>query len=93
MAIAQRVLAIKSKRCVKKLVDYLIQPESEALFAAPDQTTWSGRRDRTLLLLALQTGLRLAELTGLRCQDVVFRNNHSEREDLGNIGGFGTLQL
>jgi site-specific recombinase XerD len=69
-AVAQRVLAIKSKRCVKKLIDYLTRPESEALLAAPDQTTWSGRRDRTLLLLALQTGLRLSELIGLRRQDV-----------------------
>ena len=36
----------------------------------PDQSTWSGRRDRALLLLAAQTGLRLSELTGLRPEDV-----------------------
>jgi len=70
-AIAQRVLAIKSKRHVKKPVDFLTQTEMEALLAAPDQSTWSGRRDRTLLLLALQTGLRVSELVGLRCRDVV----------------------
>ena len=39
--------------------------------AAPDQNTWAGRRDRTLLLVAVQTGLRLSELIGLRCEDVV----------------------
>ena len=70
-AVAQRVLAIQSKRCAKKPVDFLTRSESEAVLAAPDQTTWSGRRDRTLLLVALQTGLRVAELIGLRCQDVV----------------------
>jgi integrase/recombinase XerD len=70
-AVAQRVLAIQSKRCPKKPVDFLTRAESEAVLAAPDQTTWSGRRDRTLLLVALQTGLRVAELIGLRCQDVV----------------------
>ena len=70
-AVAQRVLAIQSKRCAKKPVDFLTRAESEAVLAAPDQTTWSGRRDRTLLLVALQTGLRVAELIGLRCQDVV----------------------
>src|SRR5262249_33167602 len=70
-AIAQRVLAMRSKRCEKKPVDFLTRAESEALLAAPNQTTWSGRRDRALLLVALQTGLRVWELIGLRCQDVV----------------------
>jgi integrase/recombinase XerD len=69
-AVAQRVLAIKSKRWARKPVEFLTQPEISALLAAPDQTTWSGRRDRTLLLLAVQTGLRVSELIGLRCQDV-----------------------
>ena len=31
---------------------------------------WSGRRDHALMLLAVQTGLRLSELTGLRPEDV-----------------------
>lgn len=70
-AIAQRVLAMRSKRCAKKPVDFLTPSECEALLAAPNQATWSGRRDRTLLLVALQTGLRVSELIGLRCQDVV----------------------
>jgi site-specific recombinase XerD len=69
-AVAQRVLAIQNKRCAKKPVDFLTRAESDALLAAPDQTTWSGRRDRTLLLMALQTGLRVSELIGLRCEDV-----------------------
>jgi integrase/recombinase XerD len=69
-AVAQRILAIKSKRCAKKPVEFLTQAEIDALLAAPDQTTWSGRRDRTLLLLAAQTGLRVSELIGLRCQDL-----------------------
>jgi integrase/recombinase XerD len=69
-AVAQRVLAIKSKRSAKKPVEFLTQSEIDALLTAPDQMTWSGRRDRTLLLVALQTGLRVSELIGLRCQDV-----------------------
>ena len=71
-AVAQRVLAIRSKRHVKTPVDFLTRTETEALLAAPDQTTWSGRRDRTLLLVAVQTGLRVSELLGLCCQDVTF---------------------
>jgi integrase len=46
--------------------------EVEALLAAPDVATWGGRRDRTLLLFAIQTGLRAAELIGLRCEDITF---------------------
>ena len=69
-ALAQRVLAIPSKRHKTKSVDFLTRPEIEALVAAPDQTTWSGRRDHTLLVVAVQTGLRVSELIGLRCQDV-----------------------
>jgi site-specific recombinase XerD len=70
-AVAQRVLAIQSKRCSKKPVDFLTRTESNALLDAPDQNTWPGRRDRILLLVALQTGLRASELIGLRCQDIV----------------------
>jgi site-specific recombinase XerD len=70
-AIAQRVLAIKSKRYTKKPVDYLTRVEAEALLAAPNQETWAGRRDRTMLLLILQTGLRVSEAVGLHCEDVV----------------------
>lgn len=68
----QRVLAIPGKRYDRVPVQYLSRSETEALLAAPDQTTWGGRRDRTLLLLAVQTGLRVSELVNLDCQDIVF---------------------
>jgi site-specific recombinase XerD len=66
----QRVLAIPPKRTGRSPISYLTQTEIEALLTAPDRGTRLGRRDRVLLLLALQTGLRVSELTGLRCQDV-----------------------
>jgi site-specific recombinase XerD len=69
-ALAQRVLAIPCKRRRTKPIDFLTRDEIEALLAVPDQATRAGRRDRTLLLVAAQTGLRAAELIGLRCQDV-----------------------
>jgi len=69
-AVAQRILAIPNKRYKTKPVDFLSRTEIEALLAVPDQRTWMGRRDRTLLLVAAQTGLRVSELIGLRCQDV-----------------------
>jgi integrase/recombinase XerD len=69
-ALAQRVLAIPCKRHKTKPIDFLTRPEIDALLATPDQATRMGRRDRTLLLVAVQTGLRASELIGLRCQDV-----------------------
>jgi integrase/recombinase XerD len=66
----QRILAMPSKRHEKRTVDYIQRNEIEALIAAPDPTTWCGRRDRTLLQLALQTGLRVSELIHLNCSDV-----------------------
>jgi len=68
----QRVLAVPAKRFDRKLIDFLTRPEVDALLAAPDMATWTGRRDHALLLTTLQTGLRLSEATGLRRQDVAF---------------------
>lgn len=67
---AQQVLAIPSKRFTRTLVNYLTRAEVDALLAAPDRSSWSGRRDHALLLLAVQTGLRLSELTGLQREDL-----------------------
>jgi len=69
--LCQRVLAIPSKRYEKRPVEFLNEAEISALLAAPDISTLVGRRDRALLAVATQTGLRVSELVGLRCQDVV----------------------
>lgn len=65
-----QVLAIPRRRHNRAIVSYLTGPETDAILAAPDRTTWHGRRDHALLLTAVQTGLRLSELTGLTIQDV-----------------------
>ena len=69
--LCQRVLAMPSKRFEKRLIEFLTRPEIKALLAAPDPSTWIGRRDRTLLVVAIQTGLRVSELTALRWQDII----------------------
>jgi integrase/recombinase XerD len=66
----QRVLAIPPKRSDRALVTFLDQTETDALLAAPDRSTWTGRRDHALLLTAIQTGLRASELTGLNVGDI-----------------------
>jgi len=70
-ALIQRVLAIPTKRYERRPIDFLTRIEIKALLAAPDQSTWGGRRDSALLHLAIQTGLRVSELTGLTCKDIV----------------------
>jgi integrase/recombinase XerD len=69
-ALIARVLAIPPKRFDRRLVTFLTEPEISALLAAPDLSTWTGRRDHTLFSLAAQTGLRASELIGLQCADV-----------------------
>lgn len=69
-ALIQRVLAIPPKRATKRTVTFLAPEEVQALLAAPDRTTWAGRRDHALLLTAVQTGLRISELLGLARADV-----------------------
>ena len=66
----QRVLSIPNKRQPRPLVGFLTRPEIDALLAAPNRDRWLGRRDHALLLTVVQTGLRLAEITSIRQQDV-----------------------
>jgi integrase/recombinase XerD len=68
--VIQRVLAIPPKRCDHALISFLTREEVAALLAAPDRSTWTGRRDHALLQLAIQTGLRASELIGLSCGDL-----------------------
>ena len=70
-AVIERVLAIPPKRFERPIVSFLTDTEVEALLAAPDRSSFLGRRDYALLLTAVQTGLRVSELVGLRRSDVV----------------------
>ena len=67
----QRVLAMPSKRFARTIVPFLTRPEVDALLVAPDRRTWPGRRDHAFILTAVQTGLRLSEMTGLKRDDLV----------------------
>src|ERR1039458_4697389 len=69
-AVIERVVAIPPKRHERTLVTFLTEEEIEALIDAPDRSTWTGRRDHTMIMLDAQTGLRVSELTGLTCADV-----------------------
>ncbi|MCA1680418.1 MAG: tyrosine-type recombinase/integrase, partial [Actinobacteria bacterium] len=64
-----RVMAIPTKRHERNTVSYLDLNEIKALLATPNQATWLGRRDHALLLVMIQTGVRVSELVGLRVRD------------------------
>src|SRR5207245_10320460 len=66
LAITTRVLAIPGKRADKELIGSLARPEVEALLAAPDRSTWGGRRDYALLLTLYNSGARVSEVTTLK---------------------------
>lgn len=66
----QRVLAIPAKRFERNLVTYLTDQEVDALIDACDRTTWTGRRDHAMVVLAVQTGLRISELARLTVADI-----------------------
>lgn len=78
----QRVLAIPSMRCSRAQIGFLTRAEIDALLRAPDLRTMPGRRDRALMLLAVQTGLRLSEITGL-CRRAVFLGTGAHVRVLG----------
>lgn len=78
-ALIQRVLAVPPKQFDKPTVSFLTADQVDALIDAPDRSRWEGRRDRALLAVAAETGLRLSELTGLNCGDVVFGDGASVR--------------
>ncbi len=66
----RRILGIPTKRHERRPIAFLCREEIDAVVAAPNPATWIGRRDRLLLVLAMQTGLRVSELIQLRCADV-----------------------
>lgn len=69
-ALIQRVLAIPQKQFERADVTFLTRGEIEELLSQPDPATWIGRRDHAAMVVMVQTGLRVSELTGLRCQDI-----------------------
>ena len=71
-ALVQQVLTIPGKKHERALVEYLTEEETNALLDAPDRGMFAGRRDHALMLVGIQTGLRVSELTGLSCGDVMF---------------------
>jgi len=77
LPVAQRVLAIPAKRFERASVGYLTREQIQAILDSPDVTTFSGQRDRVLLMLLYNTGARVSELAGLQIQDVSLESRMS----------------
>ena len=79
----QRVLAIPGKRFTRKQISFLNQQEVDALLEAPDRSTWLGRRDHAFILTAVQTGLRVSEMTSLKQDDLIIAANSAHLQVIG----------
>jgi site-specific recombinase XerD len=77
LPVAQRVLAIPAKRFERAAVGYLTREQIQAIINSPDPATFSGQRDRVLLMLLYNTGARVSELASLRIQDVSLESRMS----------------
>jgi site-specific recombinase XerD len=65
-----QVLAIPPKRATRPIIEFLTGAETDALLAAPDRHTRAGKRDHALLVMAVQTGLRIGEICSLTYDDI-----------------------
>lgn len=79
LQLAQQILAIPMKRFERSLLGYLSREEVQAMLAAPDATTWCGRRDRVMFALFYNTGARVSEMIGIRVADVTLATTSSVR--------------
>lgn len=77
LSVAQRVLAISSKRFDRPVLGFLSREEVQALLDAPDRSTWSGKRDATLFAVLYNTGARVSEVIRLRVADVLLDRAHA----------------
>ena len=81
------MLGIPAKRFDRPVLGYLSREEIAAILAAPDRTTWSGRRDTVLLATFYNTGARVSELTHLQVRDVLL-----DRQRAVHLHGKGRKQ-
>ena len=70
VASTQRLLGIPMKRFDRPLLGHLSRAELEAVLAATDPHTVSGRRDHLLFGLLYNTGARVSEILALQRQQV-----------------------
>jgi integrase/recombinase XerD len=70
LPVAQRILAIPSKRFERRVIGYLQPSQIQALLDAPDLSTRAGLRDRVLLTLMYNTGARVSEVASLKVSDL-----------------------
>jgi integrase/recombinase XerD len=70
IGVGHRLLAIPQKKSAKPLLGFMTREEIDAVLAATDSATPSGRRDRLLFTLLYNTGARISEALQLRPQDL-----------------------
>jgi integrase/recombinase XerD len=65
-----RITSVPVKKSPKPQMTFLTGAEAQALLEAIPARSWTDRRDRAMFTLAIQTGLRLSEITSLQINSV-----------------------
>lgn len=73
IGVAHRILAIPKKKSPARILGFMTRQEVDAVIAAVDPATHSGRRDGMLFTFLYNTGARISEALQLRFKDVVGR--------------------
>lgn len=79
LAVTHGVLGIPMKRFDRRQIGFLSREHIEAIIAAPDASTWFGRRDRVLFATLYNTGARVSELSGVQVEDVTLSRSSAVR--------------
>jgi integrase/recombinase XerD len=79
LQLVQQILAIPMKRFERTLLGFLSRDEVQAVLAAPDESTWCGRRDMIMFALLYNTGARVSEMIGIRVADLTLAGTSSVR--------------
>ncbi len=77
----------------KKETEFLTEEEAEAILRVPDRRTLQGKRDYAILTTLLSTGLRKAELCGLKVGDVKTYRNQAVVDVVGKGQKFRRIPM
>jgi integrase/recombinase XerD len=77
----------------KKETEFLTEEEAEAILRVPDRRTLQGKRDYAILLTLLTTGLRKAEICGLKVEDLKTYRNQAVIDVVGKGQKFRRIPL
>ena len=75
ISIIQRVMNIPFKKTETKNINYLVKEEMDSILNSCDLCCWLGRRDKIMISILYNTGVRVSELISIKIKDIVLNKN------------------